>query len=242
MDRIVLAVNPQPGDRLLEIGPGQGAMTFPLLKRHGALTAIEFDRDLLQPLAAAASTHGTLTLIPADVLAVDFTALAGDAQLRLVGNLPYNLSSPIMFHALEHAAAIRDMHFMLQKEVIDRIVAQPGGDMGRLTVMLQAWYQVETLFDVPPEAFDPPPKVQSSVIRMLPRPAPLTREIGRLQALLAVGFSQRRKMIRNTLGKWLQLQHPDLDLPSAAERQPLLLPSPLHTPSWAIATPAQVSA
>jgi 16S rRNA (adenine1518-N6/adenine1519-N6)-dimethyltransferase len=100
IDRIVLAVDPQPGDRIVEIGPGQGALTFPLLDRHGAVTAIEFDRDLLQPLAAAASAHGTLTLIPADVLSVDFTALADDGQIRLVGNLPYNLSSPILFHAL----------------------------------------------------------------------------------------------------------------------------------------------
>ena len=139
VEKIVLAVDPQPGDRLVEIGPGQGAITFPLLKKHGSLTAIEFDRDLLQPLAAAASTHGMLTLIPADVLSVDFTALAGDAQLRLVGNLPYNLSSPILFHALEHAAAIRDMHFMLQKEVVERMASGPGSKVyGRLSVMLQA--------------------------------------------------------------------------------------------------------
>ena len=115
VDRIVLAVDPRPGDRIVEIGPGQGALTLPLLDRHGALTAIEFDRDLLQPLAAAAATHGALTLVAADVLTVDFTALAAGTPLRLVGNLPYNLSSPILFHALDHAAAVRDMHFMLQK-------------------------------------------------------------------------------------------------------------------------------
>ena len=126
VDRIILAVDPKPGDRLVEIGPGQGAMTFPLLDRHGALTAIEFDRDLLQPLAAAARAHGELALVHANVLDVDFTALAGGTPIRLVGNLPYNLSSPILFHALDHAAAVRDMHFMLQKEVVERAAADPG--------------------------------------------------------------------------------------------------------------------
>ena len=126
--RIVQAVDPQPGDRLVEIGPGQGAITFPLLDRHGELTAIEFDRDLIAPLREAAPAHGRLRIISADVLDVDFTALArelapADGRLRLVGNLPYNLSSPILFHALDHAASIRDMHFMLQKEVVDRMAA-----------------------------------------------------------------------------------------------------------------------
>src|SRR5690606_14166782 len=121
VDKIVLAVDPRPGDRIVEIGPGQGAMTFPLLDRHGALTAIEFDRDLLVPLAEAARAHGELALVHANVLDVDFTALADGGQIRLVGNLPYNLSSPILFHALDHAAAVRDMHFMLQKEVVDRM-------------------------------------------------------------------------------------------------------------------------
>jgi 16S rRNA (adenine1518-N6/adenine1519-N6)-dimethyltransferase len=202
IDRIVLAVNPQPGDRIVEIGPGQGALTLPLLDRHGALTAIEFDRDLLQPLAAAASTHGMLTLIPADVLSVDFTALAGDAPLRLVGNLPYNLSSPILFHALEHAAAIRDMHFMLQKEVVERMAAVPGNKVyGRLTVMLQAYCTVTPLLTVPPGAFRPAPKVDSAVVRLVPR-APGTIGIDdpkRFADVVRAGFGQRRKTLRNAL-------------------------------------------
>ncbi len=238
IEAIVSAISPQPADRLVEIGPGTGALTAPLMARLGSMDAIEIDRDLAANLRRRWGER--LRLHQQDVLKFDFAALANvdgpgadsaeaadpaaRSRLRVVGNLPYNISSPLLLHLTQFTGRIIDQHFMLQKEVIDRIVAQPGGDMGRLTVMLQAWYQVETLFDVPPEAFDPPPKVQSSVIRMLPRPAPLTREIGRLQALLAVGFSQRRKMIRNTLGKWLQLQHPDLDLPSAAERQPLLQP------------------
>ena len=171
VEKIILAVDPKPGDRLVEIGPGQGAMTFPLLDRHCRLTAIEFDRDLLEPLAAAARAHGELELIHSDVLDVDFTALAGGTPLRLVGNLPYNLSSPILFHALDHAAAIRDMHFMLQKEVVDRMAAGPGGKTyGRLSVMLQAWCEVTALFTVGPGAFRPPPRVDSAVVRLVPRP------------------------------------------------------------------------
>ena len=202
VEKIVLAVNPQPGDRLVEIGPGQGAITFPLLQRHGALTAIEFDRDLLAPLAQAAQAHGALTLIPADVLTVDFSALAGDGQIRLAGNLPYNLSSPILFHALEHAAAIRDMHFMLQKEVVDRMAAPPGSKVyGRLSVMLQAYCTVTPLFKVPPGAFRPAPKVDSAVVRLVPR-APGTIGIvdqRRFAAIVRAAFGQRRKTLRNAL-------------------------------------------
>ena len=204
IEKIVLAVNPQPGDRLVEIGPGQGAITFPLLDRHHALTVIEFDRDLIAPLAAAARAHGELTVIHRDVLEVDFTALAagGDGQIRLVGNLPYNLSSPILFHALEHASAIRDMHFMLQKEVVDRMAAAPGSKVyGRLSVMLQAYCAVTPLFKVPPGAFRPPPKVDSAVVRLVPR---ARESIGvadprRFAQVVRAAFGQRRKTLRNAL-------------------------------------------
>jgi len=202
VDRIVLAVDPQPGDRIVEIGPGQGALTLPLLDRHGALTAIEFDRDLLQPLAAAAQSHGTLTLVAADVLTVDFTALASGTPLRLVGNLPYNLSSPILFHALEHAAAVRDMHFMLQKEVVERMAAGPGSKVyGRLSVMLQAYCAVTPLFTVGPGAFRPAPKVDSAVVRLVPRAAD---DVGiddpaRFAHIVRAAFGQRRKTLRNAL-------------------------------------------
>ena len=202
IDRIVLAVNPQPGDCIVEIGPGQGALTFPLLDRHGALTAIEFDRDLLAPLAAAARGIGELTLLPGDVLGVDFTALADGGTIRLVGNLPYNLSSPILFHALDHAAAIRDMHFMLQKEVVDRMAAPPGSKVyGRLSVMLQAYCMVTPLFTVPPGAFRPPPKVDSAVVRLVPRdPAAIgILEPARFAHVVRAAFGQRRKTLRNAL-------------------------------------------
>ena len=202
IDKIVLAIDPQPGDRIVEVGPGQGALTFPLLDRHGALTAIEFDRDLLVPLAAAAQAHGELTLLNADVLDVDFSALAAGARIRLVGNLPYNLSSPILFHALDHAAAIHDMHFMLQKEVVERMAAAPGSKVyGRLSVMLQAYCAVTPLFKVPPGAFRPAPKVDSAVVRLLPRQP---SEIGiddpaRFAQVVRAAFGQRRKTLRNAL-------------------------------------------
>ena len=205
--KIVQAIDPQPGDAIVEIGPGQGALTFPLLQRHGALTAIEFDRDLHAPLQAAAREHGSLRLIEGDVLGVDFTALAAElapagGQIRLVGNLPYNLSSPILFHALDHAAAIRDMHFMLQKEVVERMAAGPGSKVyGRLSVMLQAYCTVTPLFVVPPGAFRPAPKVDSAVVRMVPKPRE-TVEVAdhRIFAnVVRAAFGQRRKTLRNAL-------------------------------------------
>jgi len=202
VEKIILAVNPAPGDRIVEIGPGQGALTLPLLKKHGTLTAIEFDRDLLAPLTAAARGVGTLTLIPADALNVDFTALANGEPIRLVGNLPYNVSSPILFHALAHAAVVRDMHFMLQKEVVDRMAAGPGSKIyGRLSVMLQAYCEVTPLFHVAPDAFRPPPKVDSAVVRLVPRPADQTGvdDPVRLATVVRAAFGQRRKTLRNAL-------------------------------------------
>ena len=202
VERIILALDPRPGDRVVEIGPGQGALTFPLLDRHGRLTAIEFDRDLLAPLTVRARAHGELELVHADVLDVDFTALAGGTPLRLVGNLPYNLSSPILFHALDHAAVVRDMHFMLQKEVVDRMAAGPGSKVyGRLGVMLQAWCEVTALFDVGPDAFRPPPKVDSAVVRLVPRdPASVGIDVpARFAAVVRAAFGQRRKTLRNAL-------------------------------------------
>lgn len=203
IDKIVMAVNPQPGDRLVEIGPGQGAITFPLLRKHGELTAIEFDRDLITPLMEASEGVGRLTIIHKNVLDVDFGKLAGDDALRLVGNLPYNLSSPILFHAIEHATSIRDMVFMLQKEVVDRMAAEPGSKVyGRLSVMLQAYCRVDALFVVPPGAFRPPPKVDSAVARLVPRDAASVgiRDRGRFEAVVRAAFGQRRKTLRNALG------------------------------------------
>lgn len=202
VEKIVLAVNPKSGEQLVEIGPGQGAITFPLLRRHPQLTVIEFDRDLIAPLTAAAAPLGELSIVHRDVLQVDFTELAGGAKIRLVGNLPYNISSPILFHALDHAAAISDMTFMLQKEVVDRMAAAPGSKVyGRLSVMLQAWCEVRALFVVPPGAFRPPPKVDSAVVRLVPRD-PATVGIvdpKHFADVVRAAFGQRRKTLRNAL-------------------------------------------
>jgi len=203
LDRIVDAIDPRPGQALVEIGPGRGALTGPLLERCGALTVIELDRDL----AARLRRTPGLDVIEADVLDVDFAALpavAAGRKLRVVGNLPYNISTPILFHLLESSHAIDDQHFMLQKEVVDRIAARPGNkDYGRLTVMLQWRYRIEPLLDVPPEAFEPPPRVDSAVLRMTPLPMRDDVDPALLRELVTVGFSQRRKLLRHTVGRWL---------------------------------------
>ena len=201
LDAIVELVDPRPGQALVEIGPGLGALTRPLLRRCGALTVIELDRDL----AARLRTQGGLDVIEADVLSVDFAALARTLEqpLRIVGNLPYNISTPILFHLLDHAALVADQHFMLQKEVAQRMAAAPGGkDYGRLSVMLQWRYRIDTVLEVPPQAFEPPPKVDSAVVCMRPLPlaAPPPKLLGEL---VTVAFSQRRKLLRHTLGRWL---------------------------------------
>ena len=202
VDEIVRAIAPKPGEALVEIGPGLGAMTQPLLERCGALTVIELDRDL----AARWRQREGVTVIESDVLKVDMGALADAASqpLRVVGNLPYNISTPILFHLLAVANRVRDQHFMLQKEVVDRMAAKPGNkDFGRLTVMLQWRYAIEGLFDVAPTACDPPPRVVSAIVRMRPLATPPVLDEARLQALVALAFSQRRKLLRHTLGRWL---------------------------------------
>jgi 16S rRNA (adenine1518-N6/adenine1519-N6)-dimethyltransferase len=223
---IVRAIQPRPGDALVEIGPGLGAMTQPLLERAGALTVIELDRDLAARLRA--SGRPGLSVIEADVLNVDFAALAAQAgrPLRVVGNLPYNISSPILFHLLPVAHAVRDQHFMLQKEVVDRMAAAPGGkDYGRLSVMLQWRYAIEAVLDVPPQAFEPPPRVDSAVVRMVPRPPEAVAAIdaARLGALVTAAFSQRRKLLRHSLGPWIDRHAPGaaFDLQRRAEEVPV---------------------
>ena len=220
IDAIVQAIAPRSGDNLVEIGPGTGVLTAPLVAQTGHLTIIEIDRDLGPRLAA--QYGDALTLVQQDVLQVDFSGFG--QNLRIVGNLPYNISSPLLLHLIAVADRVRDQHFMLQKEVVDRMVAGPGSDMGRLTVFLQNHYQVVKLFDVPPEAFDPPPKVDSSVVRMVPLPRPHTTAIAQLEAALAAAYAQRRKMLRRTLGSWLAQQHPSFDLEKAAADDARLVP------------------
>jgi 16S rRNA (adenine1518-N6/adenine1519-N6)-dimethyltransferase len=201
---IVDAIDPLPGQAMVEIGPGLAAMTQPLVERLGHLQVIELDRDL----AARLRQHKQLTVYEADVLKVDITALAaglGTQTLRVVGNLPYNISTPILFHLLDHVAVIQDQHFMLQKEVVERMVAAPSSAAyGRLSVMLQWRYAMEMVVEVGPMAFDPPPRVDSAVVRMTPHAQPAPLPVALLSELVQVAFSQRRKLLRHTLGKWLQ--------------------------------------
>jgi len=217
--RIVGEIDPRREDALVEIGPGRGALTTPLLDLAGALTVVELDRDL----AARLRRTPGLAVVEADVLAVDFAvlaAIASSTKLRIVGNLPYNISTPILFHLLDAASVVRDQHVMLQKEVVDRIAAQPASkDYGRLTVMLQWRYEIEPLFDVAPDAFDPPPRVDSTVLRMVPRAAPADVDPALLRELVTVAFSQRRKLLRHTLGRWLEARGvaQDFDVQRRAE-------------------------
>jgi 16S rRNA (adenine1518-N6/adenine1519-N6)-dimethyltransferase len=201
--RIVAAIDPKPGQRVVEIGPGRGALTFPLLERCKRLEVIEIDRDLIPALRARAAGAGELVVHEADVLDVDFAALhGGGAPLRVCGNLPYNISTPLLFHLLESRSAITDMHFMLQKEVVDRIVAPPGSKTyGRLTVMLAAACRAEGLFRVGRGAFQPPPAVDSAVVRLVPHaadPFPMP-DPDRFARVVAAAFSMRRKTLRNSL-------------------------------------------
>ena len=286
IDAIVDAIAPQPGDAMVEIGPGLAALTQPLVERLGKLTVIELDRDL----AVRLRNHPQLSVVQADVLKVDFSALAvelaaddpaaglrpacispvnptggpelveGPAQrrsvgasdpaagppqggvsplggqrpaqrrsvgapsLRVVGNLPYNISTPILFHLLDHVAVVQDQHFMLQKEVIDRMVAPPGSkDYGRLSVMLQWRYAMENVLFVPPESFDPPPRVDSAIVRMVPLATPPAIDLALFGELVQTAFSQRRKILRNTLGKWLDARGfaGEFDLQRRAEEVPV---------------------
>ena len=204
IDGIVRAIAPKPRDAMVEIGPGLAALTQPLVERLGKLHVIELDRDL----AARLRAHPQLVVIEADVLTVDFTRLAREAgapRLRVAGNLPYNISTPILFHLLGHVEAVSDQHFMLQKEVVDRMTAHPAtADYGRLSVMLQWRYDMENVLHVPPEAFDPPPRVDSAVVRMVPLEAPQPVDAKLLSEVVQVAFSQRRKLLRHTLGRWLE--------------------------------------
>ena len=223
IDAIVRAIDPRPGQAMVEIGPGLAALTQPLVERLGKLAVIELDRDL----AARLRNHGQLVVTQADVLQVDFAELAqslGAAKLRVVGNLPYNISTPILFHLLGYVASIQDQHFMLQKEVVDRMIAPPAtSDYGRLSVMLQWRYAMEGVLRVPPASFDPPPRVDSAVVRMVPLAEPAAVDPALLSELVQVAFSQRRKLLRHTLGKWLEQKNfaGDFNVQRRAEEVPV---------------------
>jgi 16S rRNA (adenine1518-N6/adenine1519-N6)-dimethyltransferase len=196
---IISAIDPKRDETVVEIGPGLGAITEPLMARVDHLHVVEIDRDLIVRLKKQHAPE-RMTIHEGDALAFDFASIGKD--LRLVGNLPYNISTPLLFHLADYVGIVRDMHFMLQKEVVERMVAEPGdADFGRLSVMLQYRFWLEWLIDVPPESFDPPPKVQSAVVRLIPKPlSELTaKSQDKLAQVVLQAFSQRRKMLRNTM-------------------------------------------
>lgn len=208
--RIIDAFNPKPDERVVEIGPGHGALTGELLKRIHRLHAVELDRDLITRLQAQYVDSGELILHNADAMRFDYRALCQPGQkLRLIGNLPYNISTPLLFHLLDQSDCIQDMLFMLQKEVVDRLSAAPGGkDYGRLSVMIQWRCRVERLFRVAPKAFSPPPRVQSSTVRLVPYTTPPVKiqHPERFAKIVTVAFTQRRKILRNSLKNLIGLE------------------------------------
>lgn len=199
IDGIVRAISPQANDCMVEIGPGLGALTEPLLSRLQHLHVVEIDRDLIARLHKQYSRE-RMTIHEGDALEFDFSRV-GSKDLRIVGNLPYNISTPLLFHLASYAEQVKDMHFMLQKEVVERLVAVPGESaFSRISVMLQYRFHMEWLLDVPPDSFDPPPKVDSAVVRLIPKTsAECTTNIERLSQVVATAFAQRRKMLRNNL-------------------------------------------
>lgn len=206
IQHIIAAIAPNASQHLIEIGPGQGALTFPILKQVGQLEAVEIDRDLIALLQKQSQSYGKLIIHQQDALEFDFATLAASHPLRIFGNLPYNISTPLIFHLLKYTKVISDMVFMLQKEVVDRMAAAPRtNDYGRLSVMVQYHCQVESLFDVPPEAFSPPPKVDSSIVRLVPYqqlPFP-AKDYVYFAEVIKQAFSQRRKTLRNSLKNWI---------------------------------------
>lgn len=234
IEAIVRAIHPRVGQLMVEIGPGLGALTQPLVERLGQLAVVELDRDL----AARLRERTGLAVVEADVLTVDFSQLlvslgaacplmtdAPDARkLRVVGNLPYNISTPILFHLLDHADAIEDQHFMLQKEVVERMVAQPdSAAYGRLSVMLQWRYEMNNFLHVPPGSFSPPPRVDSAVVSMRPHAGAQAVDVALLSTIVRVAFSQRRKLLRHTLGRWLEARAyaGEFDLQRRAQEVPV---------------------
>ncbi|NIM69249.1 MAG: 16S rRNA (adenine(1518)-N(6)/adenine(1519)-N(6))-dimethyltransferase RsmA [Xanthomonadales bacterium] len=224
IDRMVAAIDPQPGQLFIEIGPGRGALTLPVLAAGAQLCAIEIDRDLAAALERTAAAAGRLQVVCADALGEDFAARAGDRPFRLLGNLPYHISTPLLFHALAQRPPPQDIHFLLQQEVVERLAAEPGGrEYGRLSVSCQNLCRVTPLFTVGPQAFQPEPAVDSAFVRLEPRAEPISGHAlqARLEQVVRAGFAQRRKTLRNSLGRLLepgQIQRAGVDPGLRAEQ------------------------
>ena len=214
VNRIVATISPKKSDNIVEIGPGKGALTFPLLQNLDHLSVIEIDRDLISLLKL--KKQDKLTIYEADALKFDYGLISDN--LRIVGNLPYNISSPLLFRLLSSKNQIIDMTFMLQKEVVDRIVASHGSKTyGRISVMMQAFFKVESMFTVPKESFDPQPKIESAILYLKTRTKPLTENIKLLEKIVKISFSQRRKTLKNCLKSILVQEQTKIDLSQRAE-------------------------
>ena len=214
VNRIVATISPKKSDNIIEIGPGKGAITFPLLEHLDHLSVIEIDRDLISFLKL--KKQDKLTIYEADALKFDYGLISNN--LRIVGNLPYNISSPLLFRLLSSKNQIIDMTFMLQKEVVDRIVARHGSKTyGRISVMMQAFFEVESMFTVPKESFDPQPKIESAILYLKTRTKPLTENIKLLEKIVKISFSQRRKTLKNCLKSILSQEQTKIDLSQRAE-------------------------
>ena len=214
INQIISTISPKNDDSIIEIGPGKGAITFPIIKHLDHLSAIEIDRDLISILKS--KEQEKLTLYQADALTFDFSQIPN--KLRIIGNLPYNISSPLLFHLLDYRKQIIDMTFMLQKEVVDRIVAPPGNKTyGRLSVMMQAFYEVELMFVVPKESFEPQPKIESAILYLKTREQPLVKNSKPLEEIVKLAFSQRRKTLKNCLKSVLNQSQTEIDLSQRAE-------------------------
>ena len=214
INQIISTISPKNDDSIIEIGPGKGAITFPIIEYLDHLSVIEIDRDLVSMLKS--KEQEKLTIYQADALTFDFSQIPN--KLRVIGNLPYNISSPLLFHLLDYRKQIIDMTFMLQKEVVDRIVAPPGNKTyGRLSVMMQAFYEVELMFVVPKESFEPQPKIESAILYLKTREQPLVKNSKPLEEIVKLAFSQRRKTLKNCLKSVLNQSQTEIDLSQRAE-------------------------
>ena len=214
INQIISTISPKNDDSIIEIGPGKGAITFPIIEHLDHLSVIEIDRDLVSMLKS--KEQEKLTIFQADALTFDFSQISN--KLRVIGNLPYNISSPLLFHLLDYRKQIIDMTFMLQKEVVDRIVAPPGNKTyGRLSVMMQAFYEVELMFVVPKESFEPQPKIESAILYLKTREQPLVKNSKPLEEIVKLAFSQRRKTLKNCLKSVLNQSQTEIDLSQRAE-------------------------
>ena len=214
INQIILTISPKHNDNIIEIGPGKGALTFPMLDHLNSLNVIEIDRDLVALLKS--KKENKLEIYEADALNFDFGVI--DNKFRVIGNLPYNISTPLLFHLLDYRDKIIDMTFMLQKEVVDRIVASPGNKTyGRLSVLMQAFFEVESMFVVPKESFDPQPKIESAILYLKTREKPMVIDSRPLEEIVKIAFSKRRKTLKNCLKSVLNQSQTSIDLSQRAE-------------------------